>query len=145
MYATVRAKLSRRLLGFAETPFNYMIASSTYALADAPGIEPPPAPSPLQQRFGTAIWRLEALRVYRPWVYGLIGVVACVLAAALRRWWPCAVALSGLLTEALLFLVAPAPEYRCSYWMIVSALIATTWLTVECVARALRAAQRVSA
>ena len=63
----------------------------------------------------------------------MVGSGAILVAARRRRWWPCAVALSGIAFELVLLLVAPLPEYRYSYWMIVSTLIAATWLAVEAI------------
>lgn len=133
-YADARALMAFRLLGFAGTPGNFVMTQSLYEGA-APSIEPPVPPTPAQLRLGAWIWALEARHVFRPWIYGVVGIAATVVAAWRRRWWPCAVALSGIVFELVLLLVAPSPDYRYSYWMIVSALIAATWLAAEAIAR----------
>jgi len=131
-YARVRAKLSYRLLGFDETPFNFTLPRSTYDPV-AMRIEPQVPPTPLQEWLGAQIWSLRDSAMFRPWIYGVLGIAACGVAAARRRRWPCFIALSGLACELGLFFVAPAPEYRYSSWMIASALIASAWLAAEAI------------
>lgn len=133
-YAAHRAKMSGRLLGIGFLPGNFVMARSTYEGSEAVALEPPAPATPLQEWFGMQIWQLRDYGVFRPWIYGLLGVGACVVAARQRRWRPCFIALSGLTCELGLFLVAPSSDYRYSYWMIVSALIATTWLVAERIA-----------
>ena len=135
-YATHRAAATGRLLGFADTPGNFVMARSTYEGSDAVAVEPPAPATALQDWFGARIWELRSYGVFRPWIYGLLGVGACALAARRGRWWPCFIALSGLTYELGLFLVAPSSDYRYSYWMIVAALIAAMWLLAESVAEA---------
>lgn len=139
-YATHRAKIARRLLGVDDTPGNFVMARSTYAGSAAVAVEPPAPATALQEWFGARIWDLRSYGVFRPWIYGLLAAGACVLAARRGRWWPCCIALSGLTYELGLFLVAPSSDYRYSYWMIVSALIAAAWLLAESVGARRRAA-----
>jgi len=112
-YADVRAYMAFRLLGFREAPVNFVMTQSNYDAAR--GIEPPVPPTPAQLRLGAWIWGLGAGHLFRPWIYGVVGLGAVLVAARRRRWWPCAVALSGIAFELVLFLVAPLPEYRYSY------------------------------
>lgn len=130
-YALHRAKMASRLLGIELMPGNFVMARSTYAGSKAVTLEPPAPATPWQDWFGTRMWELRDYGVFRPWIYGLLGVGACAAAAVRGRWWPCFIALSGLTCELGLFLVAPSADYRYSYWMIVSALIATAWLVAE--------------
>ncbi|MBY0277398.1 hypothetical protein K2Z84_18870 [Candidatus Binatia bacterium] len=143
-YADVRATMASRLLGFRETPGNFMMAQSNYDPTNL-GIEPPVAASPLQMRFGEWLWRLQMQGVFRPWIYGVLVVAAAVVATRRRRWWPCAIALSGIAFELALFLVAPSPDYRYSYWMIVAAMISAAWLLAETIGGAARRAMRAHA
>lgn len=131
-YAEFRLVTASRLLGLDATPGNFMMAQSGYDPTNL-NIDPPAAPSPLQMRFGSWLWSLHTHGVFRPWLYGVIVVAAALVAALRRRWWPCAIALSGIAFELVLFLVAPSPDYRYSYWMIVSALIAALWLAAEAI------------
>jgi len=143
-YASYRAGMARRLLGLNDTPGNFVLARSIYSTQAVPGLEEPPPASELQDWFGTRIWELRSYGVFRPWIYGLLGIVACALAAATGRWRPCFIAFSGLACELGLFVVAPSSDYRYSYWMIVSALIATGWLVAELANGARGAARRRS-
>jgi hypothetical protein len=131
-YAETRAYMALLLLGFRETPGNFVMVQSLYEGA-APSIEPPVPPTAAQLRLGAWIWALESRYAFRPWIYAVVGIGATLVAALRRRWWPCAVALSGIAFELVLLLVAPSPDYRYSYWMIVSALIAATWLAAEAI------------
>jgi hypothetical protein len=96
-------------------------------------------------RFGEWLWRLQMQGVFRPWIYGVLVVAAAVVATRRRRWWPCAIALSGIAFELALFLVAPSPDYRYSYWMIVAAMISAAWLLAETIGGAARRAMRAHA
>ena len=136
----IARRCARRLLGVDDTPGNFVLARSTYAGSAAVGVEPPAPATALQEWFGARIWDLRSYGVFRPWIYGLLGAGACALAAWRGRWWPCFIALSGLTYELGLFLVAPSSDYRYSYWMIVSALIAAAWLRAESVGGRRRAA-----
>jgi MYXO-CTERM domain-containing protein len=99
-------------------------------------LEPPPSPSSFQEWLGAALWRWRDALVFRPWIYGALGLVAVAVAALRRRRWPLFIALSGIASECGLFFVAPSADYRYSYWMIVSALIAALWLIAEAIGRA---------
>jgi hypothetical protein len=108
---------------------------SAYDAADFPGLEPPAPQTALGARLEAILLPMTAYPVLRPWIYGIVAAVAGVLAIR-RRWWlPACIALSGLAHEAGLLVVAPAEDYRYSYWMIVAALIAAAWVAIEAAAR----------
>lgn len=129
-YAAVRTKLAREQLGIDGTPGNFLMAGSFYD-ATGSGIEPAGPPSPVQDWLGARLRDLERFRIFRPCLYGALALVASGVAAWRGRLWPCCIALSGLACELGLFFVAPSPEYRYSYWMIVAALISALWLAAE--------------
>lgn len=131
-YLHVRSRLARQLLGIDEAPGNFMLVRSIYDPVRF-GLEPPPAPSTFQEWLGAELWRWRDALVFRPWLYGVLGIAAAVIAALRRRRAPLFIALSGLASECGLFLVAPSADYRYSYWLIVSALIATLWTCAEAV------------
>jgi hypothetical protein len=110
------------------------MAGSLYD-ATGSGIEPAPPPSRVQEWLGARLRDVERFRIFRPVLYGALALVASAVAAWRGRLWPCCIALSGLACELGLFLVAPSPEYRYSYWMIVAALIAALWLAAETIGR----------
>jgi len=130
-YVTHRVKVSRHLLGIDDTPGSYMIVQSTYAQADFPDLEPPVPASSLQAWLGQVLLSMNAYGAFRPWIYGVLALVACAVAAWRRLWRPCCIALSGLAHESGLLFVAPCEDYRYSLWMIVSALIAAAWVAIE--------------
>ena len=132
-YLHVRSRLAGQLLGIDATPGNFMLTRSMFDHARF-GLEPPQPTTAFQQWLGERLWAMRDSLLFRPWIYGVLGVVACVVGAARRRRWPCFIALSGLACEATLFVVAPSADYRYSYWMIVSALIAALWLLIEAIA-----------
>ena len=135
-YVAHRLRVAGHLLGLHATPGSFMMTASTYTHESFPALEPPAAPSPLQERFTRVLLALRPYGVFRPWVYVVLSVVACAVAVRRRRWWPLCIALSGLAYEAGLLVVAPTEEYRYSYWMVVSALIAAAWLAIEAIASA---------
>lgn len=127
-YLIHRFKVSRHLLGVHDTPGSYIMTRTTFAKADFPDLEPPAPQSALQARFEGVIFPLTPYWVFRPWIYGVVALVACAVATWQRLWWPFCIALSGLVQESVLFVVAPAEDYRYSLWMILSALIAAVWV-----------------
>ena len=83
----------------------------------------------IQRRLGNwfaSSWSKTPL--YRPWVYLVLSL--CVLVQALRQRNRLAVAVlvSGLFYEASFFLLAAAPDYRYSHWMIVCCCLAIVTL-----------------
>jgi hypothetical protein len=129
-YLRVRAEIARAQLGIDGTPGNFLMAGSLYD-ATGSGIEPAPPPSRVQEWLGARMRDLERFRIFRPCLYAALALVASVIAAWRGRLWPCCIALSGLACELGLLIVAPSPEYRYSYWMVVAALIAALWLAAE--------------
>jgi len=129
-----RSAVAGHLLGIHATPGSFIMTRSAYDAADFPGLEPPAPQTALGARLEAILSPMTAYGVLRPWIYSIVAAVAGALAFR-RRWWlPACIALSGLAHEAGLLVVAPAEDYRYSYWMIVAALIAAAWIAIEAVA-----------
>jgi hypothetical protein len=132
-YLAHRARAFRHLLGIEDTPGNWIMTRSTYLPADFRGLEPPPAQTSLQRALERGIVALRPYGVFRPWIYAVLSAAALALALARRLWCPLFLALSGLVYQAGLFLVAPAEDYRYSLWMIVAGWTAMAWVVVDAV------------
>ncbi len=130
-YLTHRRAVFAHLLGIHGTPGNWIMTRSTYDPARYPGLE---APAPQSARLAwleRAIVALNASVTFRPWIYGLIAIAACAIAALRRLWWPFCIAGSGIAYQAALLVVAPSEDYRYSLWMIMAGLIAAVWVAIE--------------
>lgn len=129
-YLTHRLAVARYLLGLEETPGSFLATRSIYDAADFPDLERPPPQTALAARLESIMVSMTAYGVLQPWIYAILVAVAALVAIRRRLWLPTCIALSGLAHEAGLLVVAPAAEYRYSYWMIVAALIAAAWVVI---------------
>jgi len=130
-YLTHRLAVFAHLLGVHDTPGNWIMTRSTYTPAQHPGVEAAAPQSARLQWLERVVVPLRPLGVFRPWIYALVAIAACAVAAGRHLWWPFCIALSGIAYEAGLLVVAPSEDYRYSLWMIVAGLVAAAWVAIE--------------
>lgn len=68
----------------------------------------------------SVLWR--TVPIFVPWLYALIAIVVGIRGR--RDRVVLALACSGLLTEASLFVLAPSIDYRYSHWLTIASLLA---------------------
>ena len=71
----------------------------------------------IQKRMGRFFGWIAETPLYRPWIYLALALIAAAYVLRRDRFVLCVV-LSGLLYEASVLLLASAPDFRYSHWMI---------------------------
>jgi hypothetical protein len=77
----------------------------------------------------TVAWMAKYTPFFHPWIYLAVSLI--LLPLAWRQRDVLAVLLSGLAMEGSLFLLAAAPDYRYSHWMVVCTALAVVVLTAR--------------
>lgn len=132
-YLAHRSTVFGHVIGWFQTPSDYLMMQTTFRPEWFPTLEVLPGPSRLQMLLDRGLRAIEGLGVFRPWPY-LALAAACVGWAALRgARLPLFLATSGLLHEVALFVIAPGSDYRYSYWLVVSAVAAAAGLVLSTV------------
>lgn len=83
-------------------------------------VEHAAVPSKLQARLRDAMSWLGASWIFRPFIYIALGLLLVPLCIRGREL---AIVVSGLVNEAVLFVLAPTIDYRYSVWLVVATLI----------------------
>ncbi|HSN28311.1 MAG TPA: hypothetical protein VLT45_18625, partial [Kofleriaceae bacterium] len=79
-------------------------------------------PSDVQRGWNALVHLLARTPLFRPWLYLIAAIAAIVLARRERLLRN--LALSGLVYELVLFVLAPVPDYRFSHWLVTASTIA---------------------
>lgn len=124
-YLTYRTQVFRQLIQLTEGPFT----SAAYIwftdiqdlLASADLVSHTAYPSRGQQLLNAAMWRLGFTALFRIYIYLFLALI--LLAFCLRNREPRALLASGLVGEAALFVLAPTPDFRYSFWLVVTAVL----------------------
>jgi hypothetical protein len=94
--------------------------------------------APLHHRATASDWQLSAQSfvravgntpLFRPWLYLLLAIAAIVLAR--RRPLLRNLAISGLVYELTMFVLAPTPDYRYSHWLVAATCAVLAGLAVH--------------
>jgi len=113
-YLAHRSTVFGYVIGWSQTPSDYLMTQTTLRPEWFPALEVLPGPSRLQMLLDRCLRAIEGLGIFRPWPY-LVLAAACVGWAALRGVrLPLFLATSGLLHEMALFFIAPGSDYRYS-------------------------------
>lgn len=86
--------------------------------------------SQLQQHMSNTMSSLwYALPIFVPWLYCVIGLILLPLTRGHRDVF--ALLTSGLAIEAILFVLAPSPDYRYSHWTVICVVVAIVMLVAR--------------
>jgi hypothetical protein len=131
-YLTYRWRVNEERLHVGDSP----VPSATYIwftdVLDSDGsarkVEHAAVPSRLQGKLRTGMYALGDSFLFRPWMY--LALLAAMI-VFVRRRLILALALSGLASEAALFVFAPTIDYRYSVWLVVSTLLVVALLVAS--------------
>lgn len=127
-YLTYRWHLFRQILQLVEVPEELRSSAIYYWYVDvqqpeksAEWIEHDASAGTIQGTLRELMWWFGTTPLFRTYVYVLLSLLAIPL--IIRDRGLMAIALSGLIGEAALFILAPITDWRYSFWLVVASLV----------------------
>jgi hypothetical protein len=119
-----RWNVSKELLGLGETPPDEPVCQTFTGSDDqAAFLRIADRPSYLQRRLGSFYKKLSVTPLFRPWLYGVVGLIFFVYACWKRDGLVMALVASGFLYETTFLVAAAGAPFRYSNWLILCVCI----------------------